>query len=215
MQRERLGAALAELEQSASKVREHGLRASNIIDGMLQHARSHRGEPQLIPINPLVEEAARFVQQSLRAKSPPVHVPIEASFDPAAPALQVVPEDMHRVILNLVDNACYAAHQKAQRLGPPAEPQVKVSTRWIGDVVEIRVRDNGDGVPEGARDKIFTPFFTTKPPGEGTGLGLSISHDIVVLLQGGELRLESEEGLFAEFIVSLPAAVPQLRAATS
>ncbi|WP_224244226.1 trifunctional serine/threonine-protein kinase/ATP-binding protein/sensor histidine kinase [Hyalangium gracile] len=204
----RLEAALEELLDNSSRVREHGLRASNIIHGMLQHARNQRGEPQLTHINPLVEEIIRFVHHSLRAKSPPVHVPIEASFDPAAPPLLLAPEDIRRVILNLVDNACYAAHVKAQRLGASAEPQVKVSTRWTGDALEIRVRDNGDGVPKGVHDKLFTPFFTTKPPGEGTGLGLSICHDIVVISLGGELRLESEEGLFAEFIVSLPAAPP-------
>jgi predicted ATPase/signal transduction histidine kinase len=206
---ERLGATLEELVRNSSKVRDHGLRASNIIDGMLQHARNQRGDPQLTHINPLVEEVIRFVHHSLRAKSPPVHVPIETSFDPAAPPLLLVPEDIRRVILNLVDNACYAAHKKAQRPGPSAEPQVKVSTRWVGSAMEIRVRDNGDGVPEGVRDRLFTPFFTTKPPGEGTGLGLSISHDIVVISLGGELRLESEEGQFAEFIVSLPAGSPR------
>jgi predicted ATPase/signal transduction histidine kinase len=202
----RLGTALDELVQNTSKVCEHGLRASNIINGMLQHARDHRGEPQLVHINLLVEEVIRFVHHSLKARSPPVHVPIETSFDPSGPALLLVPEDMRRVVLNLVDNACYAAHKKAQRLGPSAEPQVKVSTRRVGSAVEIRIRDNGDGVPPGVRDKLFTPFFTTKPPGEGTGLGLSISHDIVVVSLGGELRLESEEGVFAEFIISLPAA---------
>jgi signal transduction histidine kinase len=203
---ERLESALDELMQNTSKVSEHGLRASNIINGMLQHARNHRGEPQIVHVNLLVEEVVRFVHHSLRAKSPPVHTPIETSLDPSSPTLLLVPEDMRRIVLNLLDNACYAAHKKSQRLGPPAEPQVKVSTRQVGDAVEIRVRDNGDGVPQGIRDKLFTPFFTTKPPGEGTGLGLSISHDIVVVTLGGELRLESEEGLFAEFIISLPAA---------
>jgi len=209
---ERLGVALEEMEQSASKVREHGLRASNIIQGMLQHARNQRGEPQHIKLNPLVEEVIRFVQHGLRARSPPVHIPIETSLDPSTPALLLVPEDMRRVILNLVDNACYAAHKKAQRLGAPAEPRVRVSTRWTGHALELRVRDNGDGVPESVRGKLFTPFFTTKPTGEGTGLGLSISHDIVVLSLGGELRLESEEGGFAEFIVSLPGASPHQQA---
>ncbi|HVG62912.1 MAG TPA: AAA family ATPase [Hyalangium sp.] len=203
---DRLEAALDELGQNTSRISEHGLRASNIITGMLQHARNHGGEPQTVQINPLVDEVVRFVHHSLRAKSPPVHVPIETSFDPSSPTLLLVPEDMRRIIINLLDNACYAARKKAQRLGPPAEPQVKVSTRQVGSAVEIRVRDNGDGVPEDVRDKLFTPFFTTKPPGEGTGLGLSICHDIVVITLGGELRLESEEGAFAEFIISLPAA---------
>ncbi|WP_224368741.1 trifunctional serine/threonine-protein kinase/ATP-binding protein/sensor histidine kinase [Hyalangium versicolor] len=208
----RLGTALEELAQNVSRVHEHGLRASNIIAGMLQHARTHRGDPQLVQINPLVEEVIRFVQHSLRARSPPLHVPIETSFDPSDPALLLVPEDMRRVIVNLVDNACYAAHKRAQRLGPPAEPHVKVSTRCVGGMVELRVRDNGDGVPEGLRDKLFTPFFTTKPPGEGTGLGLSLCHDIVVVSLGGELRLESQEGQFAEFIITLPEASPRQQA---
>ncbi len=208
----RLGAALEELVQNSSKVREHALRASNIIEGMLQHARNHRGEPQLTQINSLVEEVIRFVHHSLRAKSPPIHVAIETSFDPSAPPLLLVPEDIRRVMLNLVDNACYAAHKESQRPGPSAGPHVKVSTRWVGSGMEIRVRDNGSGVPQGVRDRLFTPFFTTKPPGEGTGLGLSISHDIVVNSLGGELRVESEEGQFAEFIVSLPTASPYRQA---
>jgi predicted ATPase/signal transduction histidine kinase len=206
VQWKRLGTALDELIQNTSKAHEHGLRASNIIHGMLQHARDHGGEPQIVHINPLVEEVIRFVHHSLRAKSPPVHVPIETSFDPSDPTLLLVPEDMRRILLNLLDNACYAANKKARRLGTSAEPQVKVFTRRVGSTVEIHVRDNGDGVPEGVRDKLFTPFFTTKPPGEGTGLGLSISHDIIVVSLGGELRLESEEGSFTEFIISLPAA---------
>ncbi|WNG45145.1 AAA family ATPase [Archangium minus] len=207
-QRESLRSALEELVQNASKIREHGLRASNIIDGMLRHARNQRGEAQLLHLRPLVEEVIRFVHHDLQTKGPPVQVPIETSFDPSTPPLLLVPEDMRRVILNLVDNACYAAHKKAQRLGPSARPQVKVSTCCMEDSVELRVRDNGDGVPKRDRDRIFSPFFTTKPPGEGTGLGLSISHDIVLSL-GGELRLESEEGLFAEFIVSLPRSAPR------
>jgi predicted ATPase/signal transduction histidine kinase len=204
---EELEATLEELEQNASKVREHGLRASSIIDGMLRHARNQRGQAQLHPLHPLVEDVIRFMHHALRAKGAAVQVPIETSFDASAPPLMLVVEDIRRVILNLVDNACHAAHKKAQRLGPSAGPQVRVSTRYLGNSVELCVRDNGDGVPGKLRDRLFTPFFTTKPPGEGTGLGLSISHDIVRAL-GGELRLESEEGLFAEFIISLPTPSP-------
>ena len=121
------------------------------------------------------------------------------------PDVNLVSDDIRRVVLNLVDNACYAASEKALQPGSTEEARVRVSTRWTGKEVEIRVRDNGKGIPPTLREKLFTPFFTTKPAGEGTGLGLSISHEIVVVSLGGKLSVESEEGKFAEFIVMLPA----------
>ncbi|WP_375770783.1 AAA family ATPase [Archangium gephyra] len=199
--REETGPVLEELEQNISKVCEHEQRASGIINGMLRHARSNRGEAQPTPINPLVEEAVRLVQHALRAMRPPRQVTIDTAFDDTVPPCQLVPEDLSRVILNLLDNACYAAHKA--RHGTAEQARLKVATRWTGSEVEIRVRDNGNGVPASVKDKIFMPFFTTKPAGEGTGLGLSLSHEIVIAL-GGRLRLESEEGKYAEFTVALP-----------
>ncbi|OJT17805.1 serine/threonine protein kinase [Archangium sp. Cb G35] len=204
-QREEFVSLLGELEQNTTRVREHGQRASGIIDGMLRHARGNRGERRPTHINPLVGEVIRLVQHGLGARNPPIHVRIETGFDAAMPQLSLVAEDLRRVILNLMDNACYAAHQKARQAATPFQPEVRVSTHWSGSEVEIRVRDNGNGIPAAVRDKLFTPFFTTKPPGEGTGLGLSISHDIVVVAQGGRLTVESREGEYAEFIITLPA----------
>ncbi|MFY0564262.1 trifunctional serine/threonine-protein kinase/ATP-binding protein/sensor histidine kinase [Archangium lansingense] len=200
--REEPGPLLKELEQNISKVCEHEQRASGIINGMLRHARNNRGEQQPTSINQLVEEAVRLVQHGQRAMRPPRQVTIDTFLDDTVPQCHLVPEDLRRVILNLLDNACYSAHEKAQR--PMAEqPRLKVSTHWTGSSVELRVRDNGKGVPAMVRDKLFTPFFTTKPTGEGTGLGLSLSHDIIAAL-GGKMRVESEEGQYAEFTVELP-----------
>ncbi|HVG62166.1 MAG TPA: AAA family ATPase [Hyalangium sp.] len=196
---------LGELEMNTRKIREHGQRAVGIIDGMLQHARGRRGDSKATNVNQLVEEAVRLVHHGLKAKSSRRNVIIETSFDATVPDVNLVSEDIRRVVLNLVDNACYAASEKAAQPGAKEEPRVKVSTRWTGKDVEIRVRDNGKGIPPALKEKLFTPFFTTKPAGEGTGLGLSISHEIVVVSLGGKLSLESEEGKYAEFIVLLPS----------
>ncbi|SEM06883.1 Predicted ATPase [Stigmatella aurantiaca] len=202
--RERLLALLNELTRNSVKVCEHGHRATSIIDGMLRHARTHQGERNLTDINQLVDEAVRFIQHGLRSQTPKVEVTIETELDFSVPPLPLAAEDIRRVILNLLDNGCYAAHHKGRRLGPASVPRVKVSTRWTGSEVEMRIRDNGEGIPPAVRDRLFTPFFTTKPPGKGTGLGLSISHDIIVVTHGGTLRVESEEGQYAEFILTLP-----------
>lgn len=196
---------LSELELNTRKIREHGQRAVGIIDGMLQHARGgKRGDKQSTNVNQLVEEAVRLVHHGLKAKSARRNVVIETSFDATVPEVNLVSDDIRRVVLNLVDNACYAASEKAQQPGNKEEARVRVSTRWTGKDVEIRVRDNGKGISAAQREKLFTPFFTTKPAGEGTGLGLSISHEIVVVSLGGKLSVESEEGKYAEFIVMLP-----------
>ena len=142
---------------------------------------------------------------------PPRDVAIDTAFDDAVPSVHLVPEDLRRVILNLLDNACYSAHAKAQH-ETARQPRLKVSTRWTGSAVEIRVRDNGNGVPASVRDKLFTPFFTTKPTGEGTGLGLSLSYEIITVTLGGKLRVESEEGQYAEFTVVLPGELARPRA---
>jgi predicted ATPase/signal transduction histidine kinase/tRNA A-37 threonylcarbamoyl transferase component Bud32 len=195
---------LGELEMNTRKIREHGQRAVGIIDGMLQHARGRRGDTRATNVNQLVEEAVRLVHHGLKAKSSRRNVIIETSYDSTVPDVNLVSDDIRRVVLNLVDNACYAASEKAAQPGSREEPRVKVSTKWTGKDVEIRVRDNGKGIPPALKEKLFTPFFTTKPAGEGTGLGLSISHEIVVVSLGGKLSLESEEGKYAEFIVVLP-----------
>jgi signal transduction histidine kinase len=133
-------------------------------------------------------------------------VTLETDFDPALPPLDVYAQDLSRVVVNLAHNAFYAAHQKRQAAGPGFTPRVRVRTRDLGAAAEIRIRDNGDGIPPAVRAKLFTPFFTTKPAGAGTGLGLSISYEIVVQMHKGSIRVESEEGEYAEFIVTLPRA---------
>ena len=200
---------LGAMELNSKKIREHGQRAVGIIDGMLRHARGNRGEKRSINVNQLVEEAVRLVHHGLNAKSARRNVHIETVFDAKLPDVNLVSEDIRRVVLNLVENACYAASERYKQPSGTEQARVKVSTRWTGSTVEIRVRDNGKGIPADIRQKLFTPFFTTKPTGEGTGLGLSISHEIVVGSLGGKLTVESEVGQYAEFIVELPGSSPR------
>jgi signal transduction histidine kinase len=195
---------LANLQQNLAKIREHGERADGVVRSMLLHARGRSGERRPTDLNALLAQAAGLAYHGLRAQNPSFNVTLEADYDPALGPVSVVAEDLTRVFLNLVNNACYAAHAKKQAAGPGFAPTVVVRTRDRGDRAEVRVRDNGAGIPPAVRDKLFQPFFTTKPPGSGTGLGLSISYDIVVHGHQGELRVESEEGAFAEFVVTLP-----------
>jgi predicted ATPase/signal transduction histidine kinase len=204
-QQAELDSLMDELELNTRKIREHGQRASGIIDGMLQHARGGRGERRATHINQLVEEAVRLVQHGLKAKGQRGNVVIKTALADALPPIPLVTDDIRRVVLNLVDNACYSASEKAREPGSTEEPRVTITTRSVGNAVEIRVRDNGKGIPPALREQVFTPFFTTKPAGEGTGLGLSISHEIVAAL-GGSLTVESMPGSYAEFIVVLPGA---------
>jgi len=195
---------LADLGESVAKIRSHGNRASQIVSGMLLHARSRPGEFMATDLNALVADHVNLAYHGMRSQDSSLQVQIEMAFDPLLGTLAVVPQELGRVVLNLTQNACYAAAEKKRAEGPGFTPKVVVSTRDTGAEVEIRFLDNGPGVPAELREKIFNPFFTTKPAGAGTGLGLSISYDIVVRLHKGRLRVESKEGRFAEFIVSLP-----------
>jgi signal transduction histidine kinase len=195
---------LGHLEQNVAKVREHGQRADHIVRSMLLHARGQPGERQRTDLNALVTEFVNLAWHGMRGLDPTFHVAVETDLAPALPPVEVFAQELSRVVLNLTQNACYAAHEKAKAAGPGITPRVVVRTRGLGSQVELRVWDNGNGVPAAIRDRIFTPFFTTKPAGAGTGLGLSISYDIVVRMHKGELRVESEEGQYAEFIVTLP-----------
>jgi signal transduction histidine kinase len=199
---------LTNLEQNIGKIREHGQRADGVVRSMLLHARGRTGERRPTDLNALLAQAVGLAYHGLRAQNPSFNVTLEADYDGSLGPVAVVAEDLSRVFLNLVNNACYAAHQKQQAAGAGFAPTVVVGTRDRDDRVEIRVRDNGDGVPPAVRDKLFQPFFTTKPPGSGTGLGLSISYEIVVHGHQGDLRVESEEGGFAEFVVTLPKEDP-------
>ncbi len=152
----------------------------------------------------LVAEAVNLAYHGLRGQNPTFQVAIEMDADRALPPLEVSPQDLSRVVLNLMNNALYAADRKRHTAAAPFQPRVVVRTRDRGEAVELRFWDNGDGIAPELREKIFAPFFTTKPAGAGTGLGLSISYDIVVQMHKGSLRVESEEGRYAEFIVTLP-----------
>lgn len=164
------------------------------------------GERQPTDLNGLLGEYVDLAYHGMRAKDKRFNITIERDFDPAVGKVSVVPQDISRVFLNLINNACYATNEKAKSSTEAFAPTVRVSTKSLEGDVEVRVRDNGKGIPTGSLDKVFQPFFTTKPTGEGTGLGLSISYDVVVGTHQGTMRVESQEGEFAEFIVTIPKA---------
>jgi signal transduction histidine kinase len=204
--RTELDAILADLRQNVTKIREHGQRADRIVASMLEHSRGASGEPRPTDLNALLAEYVGLAYHGTRAQDSTFNVTLETDYAPNLPALRVVAEDLGRVFLNVLQNACYAVNAKRKRLGDSYAPTIRVQTRDLGDRIEVRVRDNGSGIPPASLDKIFEPFFTTKPTGQGTGLGLSISHDIVVRQHGGEMRAESREGEYAEFVVILHKA---------
>ena len=201
---EELTELLSDLEQNVQKINEYGKRADNIVRGMLLHSRGVAGQRELTDLNALLDEYVKLAYHGMRAKDTEFNVNLEHDYDPSVGKLEVVPQDISRAFLNVVNNACYAADQKKKQSGNEFEPTVRVSTKNLGDRVEVRIRDNGNGVPKALRDKIFNPFFTTKPTGTGTGLGLSLSYEIVVAMHKGEMRVETEEGQFAEFTIVLP-----------
>jgi signal transduction histidine kinase len=171
---------------------------------MLQHSRSSQGERQLTDINALADEYLRLAYHGLRAKDKEFNADFKLEADPNLSKIEVVPQEIGRVLLNLFNNAFYATEQKKAQLNGQYQPQVKVTTKTFAGKVEIKVRDNGVGIPESVQQKIFQPFFTTKPTGEGTGLGLSLSYDIITKGHEGELKVESKDGEFTEFIILLP-----------
>ncbi len=195
---------LTTLRQNAEKIREHGKRADNIVRSMLQHSRGRSGERQAVDLNALLAEDVNLTYHGMRAQDSRFNIKIETSFDPGAGSLEVVPQDISRVFLNILANACYEANRKKSKKDSQFVPRLTVGSRRVKGGVEVRVRDNGDGVPEAIRDKLFLPFFTTKPTGQGTGLGLSISYDIVVHEHKGALSFETVEGEYTEFVIFLP-----------
>jgi two-component system NtrC family sensor kinase len=195
---------LQALEQNVAKIEEHGRRADRIVESMLLHARSQPGQRQKIDLNTLVTESVNLAYHGLRGQDPSLHVAIDMDLDRTLAPLVVSPQDLSRVVLNLMNNALYAAHHKRRTAGADFQPRVVARTREGGETVELRIWDNGEGIAPELHEKIFAPFFTTKPAGAGTGLGLSIGYDIVVQMHKGTLRVESEPGRYAEFIVTLP-----------
>jgi len=195
---------LDDLAQNATKISEHGKRADSIVKGMLLHSRGTPGERRPTDINALLEEYVNLAYHGMRAKDSSFNVTIERDYDSSIGEIEVVPQDISRVFLNLVNNGCYSMHQKRKKSDGAYNPTLHVQTRNLGNACEISIRDNGNGISKEAMEKLFNPFFTTKPPGEGTGLGLSLSYEIVVSGHKGELRAETRAGEFAEFIIKLP-----------
>ena len=188
---------------NSEKINHHGKRADAIVKGMLQHSRSSSGQKEPTDINALADEYLRLAYHGLRAKDKSFNATTKTDFDSKIGKINIMPQDMGRVILNLINNAFYAVDEKKKKIGDGYEPTVTVTTIRQNGSVEIRVKDNGNGISQKVLDKIFQPFFTTKPTGQGTGLGLSLSYDIVKA-HGGELKVETKEGEGTEFIIHLP-----------
>jgi len=195
----------AMLKGNLEKVVQHGKRADSIVKNMLLHSREGSGERRPVDINSLVGESLNLAYHGARAEKQGFQIRLDQNFDPAAGEAELLPQEITRVLLNLVSNGFYATmKRKAERGSDGYEPVLAAATRDLGDRVEIRIRDNGNGIPPDVRDKMFNPFFTTKPPGEGTGLGLSLSYDIVVKQHAGLIEVDTTPGEFTEFRIVLP-----------
>jgi len=199
-----------DLKQNLEKINHHGKRAGEIVKGMLQHSRSSSGVKEPTDINALCDEYLRLSYHGLRAKDKSFNATMKTDFDTSLEKVNIIPQDIGRVVLNLLTNAFYAVDEKKKLNIPAYEPTVTISTncsplpwRGVGGEVQITVSDNGNGIPQKILDKIFQPFFTTKPTGQGTGLGLSLSYDIVKA-HGGELKVDTKEGEGSVFIIQLP-----------
>jgi signal transduction histidine kinase len=195
---------LGDLRHNVQKINEHGKRADGIVKGMLMHSRNQSGEKESVDLNKMVDENVNLAYHGLRSKQQSITVQFEKQYDEKLPKVLLVTQDLSRVILNIANNAIYASFKKKQHAGEGFTPKVKITTKLEGKFAIISIRDNGTGISKENLSKIFNPFFTTKPTGEGTGLGLSISYDIVVKGHQGRLSVNSEEGAFTEFIISLP-----------
>ncbi len=192
-----------DLKQNLEKINHHGKRAGDIVKGMLQHSRTSSGQKELTDINALADEYLRLAYHGLRAKDKSFNATMKTDFDESIGNINIIPQDIGRVVLNLINNAFYVVDEKKKQHPSGYEPTVSVSTKKASDKVLISIKDNGNGIPQKVLDKIFQPFFTTKPTGQGTGLGLSLSYDILKA-HSGELKVETKEGEFAEFIIRLP-----------
>jgi signal transduction histidine kinase len=193
-----------DIQENEKKINMHGKRADAIVKGMLQHSRTGTGEKQPTDLNALAEEYLRLSYHGLRAKDKDFNAELATNLNANLPKANIVQQDISRVLLNLFNNAFYAVNDKKKTAGAGYKPEVSVTTLSENGRVVIKVKDNGNGIPDGIKDKIMQPFFTTKPTGEGTGLGLSLSYDIVVKGHGGSINVDTKEGEFTEFIVTLP-----------
>jgi two-component system, NtrC family, sensor kinase len=193
------------LKSNLEKVVQHGKRADSIVKNMLLHSREGSGEQRPADINALLDESLNLAYHGARAEKPGFNITLQRDLDPDAGMIELFPQEITRAFLNLISNGFYAATMRKKEIDEQSfEPMLSVRTKNLGGKVEIRIRDNGPGIPKDVKEKIFNPFFTTKPAGEGTGLGLSMSHDIVVKQHGGTIDVDTEQGLFTEFIITLP-----------
>jgi signal transduction histidine kinase len=192
------------LKGNLEKVVQHGKRADSIVKNMLLHSREGSGEHRPADINAIVEESLNLAYHGARAEKSGFNITLKRDLDPDAGMVDLYPQEITRVFLNLISNGFYAANKRKETTNGDFEPMLSASTRNLGNRVEIRIRDNGTGIPEDVKEKMFNPFFTTKPAGEGTGLGLSMSHDIVVKQHGGRIDVDTKAGAFTEFIITLP-----------
>ncbi len=209
--REEVGELIALLKSNLDKVVQHGKRADSIVRNMLLHSRAGSGEHRPIDINAIVEESLNLAYHGARAEKPGFNVTLTRNFDPQAGDVDLYPQEITRVLLNLISNGFYATAKRSTAAnGADYEPTLSATTMSLGDRVEIRIRDNGTGIPPEVKEKMFNPFFTTKPAGEGTGLGLSLSHDIVVKQHAGTIDVISQPGEFTEFRIVLPRAAASL-----
>jgi signal transduction histidine kinase len=198
------------LKGNLEKVVQHGKRADSIVKNMLLHSREGSGEHRAADINAIVEESLNLAYHGARAEKPGFNITLQRDLDPKAGMIDLYPQEITRVFLNLISNGFYAATKRKEASEESFEPTLSAATKNFGNRVEIRIRDNGTGIPQEVKEKMFNPFFTTKPAGEGTGLGLSMSHDIIVKQHGGKIDVDTMPGQFTEFIISLPrtAAAP-------
>ena len=212
-----IGELFDDLSQNQEKINHHGKRASSIVKGMLEHSRASTGVKELTDINKLADEYLRLSYHGLRAKDNTFNADFTTDFDENLPKIEVIPQDMGRVLLNLINNAFYAVNERANQIrsgnfesspnveaGETYTPSVFLTTQLLNNQIIIKVKDNGIGMSEATKAKVFQPFFTTKPTGQGTGLGLSISYDIVTKGHGGTFDIKTKEGEFTEFIIQLP-----------
>ncbi|HEY2725613.1 MAG TPA: ATP-binding protein, partial [Parafilimonas sp.] len=193
-----------DIKQNLEKINHHGKRADAIVKNMLQHSRKNTGQKEPTDINALCDEYLRLSFHGLRAKDKSFNVDFKTDFDETIGKINIVPQDIGRVLLNLFNNAFYAVNEKKKLSANSYQPTAKVSTRKLNDKIEIIVEDNGNGIPQNIIDKIFQPFFTTKPTGQGTGLGLSLAYDIITKEHNGTIKAESKEGEGSIFIIQFP-----------
>ena len=195
---------LTDLSHNVRKINDHGKRADSIVKGMLLHSRGKSGEKQKTNINDLLHEYLNLAYHGFRAQDSTFNLKMETNYDATLEPINIVPQNISRVFLNILNNGCYSVNEKKKEKKDSFSPLLQVSTKNLDDKVEIRIKDNGKGIPNDILDKVFNPFFTTKPTGKGTGLGLSLSYDIIVQEHKGELKVNSEQGEFAEFIITIP-----------